>query len=82
MPGSKYVIDATMGVRQGLFFLRPAKLDEEGKFMPDPTKPHVLTDTVGDREIVGLHHQDGPEALDAFCEEHNAALRKVLAQFL
>ena len=81
MPENKYVIDATMGVRHGMFFLRPAKLDEDGKFTPDPAKPHVLTDTVGDREIVGIHHQGGQASLDAFCEKHKVALRKVLAQF-
>lgn len=82
MTGTKYVIDAGMGVRQGLFFLRPAKQDKDGHFMPDPTQAHVMSDTAGDREIVGIFHEDGPEALDAFCDEHKDALRKLLAQFL
>lgn len=82
MTGQKYVIDASMGAWQGLFFLRPAKLDDDGEFVPDPAQPHVLSNAVGDREIVGIHHEDGPEALDAFCEAHKATLRKILAQFL
>ncbi|WP_420332410.1 hypothetical protein [Roseibium sp.] len=82
MTGTKYVIDAAMGVRQGLFFLRPAKQDDDGHYIPDPTQPHVMSDTVGERTIAGIHHEDGPEALDAFCEAHKDALRKLLAQFL
>lgn len=82
MTETRYVIDASMGLRQGLFFLRPAKRDCDGNFVPDTDKAHVLSTTVADREIVGIHHRDGRAALDAFFEEHNHALRKMFAQFL
>ncbi|WP_306144010.1 hypothetical protein [Roseibium sp. MMSF_3412] len=82
MTGTKYVIDAGMGIRQGQFFLRPAKQDDDGHYIPDLTQAHVMSDTVGDREIVGIHHEDGPDAVDTFCNEHKDALRKLLAQFL
>lgn len=82
MTENKYVIDASMGLRQGFLVLRPAKQDSDGNFVPDTEKPHVLSNTVADRNIVGIHHKDGPEALDAFCKQHKHALRNVLAQFL
>lgn len=82
MTENKYVIDASMGVRQGMLYLCPARLDDEGDFVPDTSRPRILCDMVEDREIVGIFHEDGAEALDAFCEEHRDTIRKVLAQFL
>lgn len=69
------MIDSSMGLRQGLFFLRPAKQDSDGNLVRSPEKPHVLSYRAEDHEIVGFHHRDGPGALDAFCKEHADALQ-------
>ncbi|MEM9107877.1 MAG: hypothetical protein AAGC96_19715 [Pseudomonadota bacterium] len=82
MTEKKYAIDAGMGVRSGMMFLCPVKRDKDGKFIPDTSASRILCDSLEDREIVGIFHKDGPEALDAFCEEHKEEIRRVLAQLL
>ena len=71
-----YVIDATMGYRDGLFCFCPVELDQDGEIVSVMTGLNYLSGEPPERwgKLVAIIHSDGQEAVEAFCEAHKAAL--------
>ncbi len=71
----RYVIDATMGVRYGMFAFCPIEGDLDGDYAI-VTGWTVLSDEPPEegKPVVAIVHEDGQEAVERFCEEHEAEL--------
>lgn len=73
-----WVVDASMGVRDGMFCLCPAELDGDGFITSITYGLTYLTDTApAHARLVAVVHEGGNEAVEAFCEEHADALARL-----
>lgn len=77
MSKSNYVIDATMGCRNGMFVFCPIEGDLEGDY-EIVTGLNILSDEppIGG-EVVAIVHEDGQEAVEEFCDEYVDELERL-----
>lgn len=69
MSWDKYVIDASMGVRDGLFCFCPIEGDIECEFTIITGFNCIDEDPPRGKELVAIWHEDGQEAVERFCVE-------------
>lgn len=70
-----WVVDASMGVRGGLFAMCPVELGPDGEISSITYGLTYLGAKVPDHaRIVAIVHDDGNEAVEAFYAEHETAL--------
>lgn len=66
----KYVIDATMGVRDGMFAFCPIEGDMSGDFTVVTGYTFMGDDPPEGAVVVAVVHEDGQEAVERFFEEN------------
>jgi hypothetical protein len=71
----EWIIDATMGVRDGMFCLVPVRRGPDGEIEEIVTGMNFLSCfPPNDGRVVGVFHEDGQEAANHFVEENREAL--------
>ncbi len=71
-----WVLDATMGVRDGLFCFCPAEAyetEDTFEITGIVTGMNMLSDTPPGR-LIAIVHEDGQQAVERFAEQHKRAL--------
>jgi hypothetical protein len=76
MSYDNYVIDATMGVRNGMFCFCPVELNNKGEITRVITGLTYLG-TVPKGKIVAIVHEDGQGAVEAFCSQFEDELAEL-----
>lgn len=78
--GEKYVIDATMGARGDMFCFCPVELDEDGEIVSIVTGLNYISQKPPrDGKLIAIVHEDGQDAVEAFCEQHADLLAAISA---
>ena len=72
-----YVIDATMGARDGLLCFCPVELGEDGSIVSIITGMNFLGSMPVGGRLIAIVHEDGQDAVEAFCERHADLLANV-----
>ena len=78
MSDKLWVIDATMGVRAGMFCCCPVELDARGHIETVITGMNFLGDPPG--RVIAVVHADGNDACEEFCEKNDAEINAFLAE--
>lgn len=74
----KYVIDASMGVRGGLFCFNPVELDADGNITSVVTGMNCLGFIPDGAKVIGVIHEDGQDAVEAFCAEYDDEIKAAI----
>jgi len=69
---TKYVLDATMGWP---FVYCPVELDDAGEIVSVVTGMNYIGPPPG--KVIAIVHQDGQEAVEAFCKQYAAELKEI-----
>lgn len=69
---SKWVIDATMGIHDGMFCFCPIEFGANGEVSAIVTGMNFIGGEPPRGKCIGVIHEDGQDAVDAFCAEHRA----------
>ena len=76
----QWVIDASMGVRDGMFCFCPVEGDVEGEFSV-VIGLTLISDTLPDGgRLAAIWHPDGQAAVEQFCTEYDSALAELEAR--
>lgn len=73
----QYVIDASMGCKDGLFTFCPIQGDINSDFIVVTGLNYISTTPPTDGKLVAIVHPDGQEAVEAFCEEFKEELARL-----
>ena len=76
MVWENWVLDATMGCRDGTFCFCPVEGDVAGDDWQLVTGMNFISDCPPGK-VVAVVHEDGQEAVDEFCEEYAEAIGKI-----
>lgn len=76
----KYVIDASMGQRDGFFCFCPVETDENGNITSIVMGMNCLGFVPEGASVIGVVHPDGNDAADAFCQEFDAEIRAAVRE--
>lgn len=71
---NKCVIDASMGVKGGLFTFCPIEGDIDGDFQVVTGMNYLSGKPPDSMKLIAIIHPDGQAAVDRFCSENAAAL--------
>lgn len=78
---TEYVIDATMGIRDGLLCFCPVERATNGEVENIVTGMNYLSDAPpNDGKLIGVVHADGQPAVEAWCEANKALLDRLFAR--
>lgn len=66
----KLVIDGTMGASDGALCFCPVELDSDGEITAVITGMNYIGDPPERMTVIGVVHEDGQEAAEAFYAEH------------
>jgi hypothetical protein len=72
------VIDASMGIRAGMLCFCPVERNEAGEIVSVITGANYLGSPPPGSRVIAVIHEDGQEAVEAFCEEY----RDIVAEFV
>jgi hypothetical protein len=79
----QWIVDATMGVRGGLFCMCPVETDGDGQITAVITGMNMLSPSPPPHgKLIAVVHEDGQEAVEAFCAEHHDALEQLFGRKL
>ena len=76
MKWNECVIDATMGVRNGLFTFCPIEGDINGDYQI-VTGMNFVGAPPSNMKVVAIVHEDGQGAVDQFCKQYEGELQKL-----
>lgn len=77
MNWTSYVIDASMGARDGLFCFCPIEGDVDGDFTVVTGMNYLSTQPPKGSKLIAIIHPDGQDAVNEFCEENKGALDRL-----
>lgn len=80
MSWDEWVIDATMGAQDGMLCFCPIERGPDGEIENIVTGMNFVGAPPEGGKVVAVVHQDGQEAVEAFCAENQALLDKVFAK--
>ena len=75
MRDDKWCVDATMGARDGAFCCCPIEFNPDGSIASVVTGLNFIGNPPG--QLVCVIHEDGTDAVEAFCAEHKDGLREL-----
>lgn len=79
MPWTEWVIDASMGCKDGMFCFCPIEGDLDGEFAV-VTGINMLSATCPkDRDVVAVVHPDGQAAAESFCDQYEQELKTIFS---
>jgi len=70
----KFVIDASMGYRDGLFAFCPIEVNDDGEFDVITGLTYLSSNVPDGAILYGIVHPDGQEAVESFCKEFEGVI--------
>ena len=76
---NSYVIDASMGCRNGLFCFCPVQMDDEGNATSIITGMNILGSPPKGSDVIGVYHPEGDKAAKSFVDEFYDEIKAVIS---
>lgn len=76
-----WILDAGMSPGNGMFCFCPVELDDDGQITTVVTGLNMLSgQPPSSGVLIGVIHEDGQEAVEAFCEANREDIDRLLAE--